>query len=167
MKKVISSTAMRMQKITAAESVGTTFYKITDKMLKQIHENDENFVMRYLVDKYGFEAFELDKMYGSFYDDENNVFYLLVTDGKEIQIKGKELDPEYIFDEQDITLEDIQPFVQDANKDTVKRYFSSYELKPIDIDDVAAEVMETGSLFTTTIKELYELDLIDLDDVIY
>lgn len=165
MKRVITSSVKHNQPVQGAQSVGTIFYKITDKLLKDVYRSDENFVMRYLVDTNEFQAFDLENMYGSWYDDKNNVFYLLVTDGKGVEFEGEEIDPEKISDK--INSEDeIKSFIQDGTDTIVKQYFSAYELNPIDVDKVAEDLIKNGNLFTDTIKELNELDLLDLDSIL-
>lgn len=149
--KITSSTS-----ITAAEVIGTVFYEVTEDQLKSYYdESVDNMISKYLVREYGFDAFDLDRMYGSAVVDDN--LYICVTDGDYIEIDGYEINPEDAL--QEYSIEDLQAFIQPADDEIMKRYVSSYEFKTPDMDEVALELLTAGHSFYQIVEDANELDL--------
>lgn len=151
---------MRLNKtITAAESIGTIIYRITGKQLTDYYADDPNVVMRTIVDELGFDAFDTDNMWGSYYDAGEDTFYYCRTDGQPITVNGEEIEPEYALEE--YSPEELSEYIQDATDTEIKNYFSTYELANIDLNDIAYTIITDGYPFTSMIEDMNKLDLLD------
>lgn len=139
---------------------GTQFYKISEEDLKKYFEDDSNIVMRYVVATQGFDAFDTDSMWGSYYDRATGNFYYCNTDGQDIMINGEEIDPESALDE--YSIEDVQEYVVDGTDSKIRKYFTEYELKPVDIDEAGQGLIEDGYSFSQIIEDMKKLDAVDL-----
>lgn len=146
--------------IKSAESFGTTFYRITEDQLKDFYDTNKNVVLRYIVEKLGFNAFTIDNMWGSYYDEADDTFYYCKTDGKEIIVDGEEVDPEFALEE--FGPEDLGEYIQDGTDTEIKSFFTEYELSDnIDINDIAYDLISDGYDFTQVLEEMNKLDLLD------
>lgn len=162
MKKFIKSSASA---IKAAAIQGTVFYKITERELKDYYSDQlDNEVLRYLVLTYGFETFDIDKLYGSYFDPNTDTLYLCITDGAYIQVgDNTEVNPEEAFD--DYSEEELASYIQPVNDEVFPRYLSGYEVNlPDSLETIAIGLLEDGVSFTDVVKGMYDLDM--LDDII-
>lgn len=151
-----------MRKIIGAdiqepEQGGTAFYLITEDELKD-YFGDENIVMKYLVDTKGFDAFNTDDMYGSIFIDSDE-FVLCVTDGYDIRVGTELVDPETALEDYDIS--ELDEYLKVPTDEIFRRYFSEYELNPVDIDEVALELLQAGHHLSTIVADAKDLDLLD------
>lgn len=141
------------------EESGTTFYYITEDDLLKFYDKNDNGILRFIVDRDGFDAFDLDKLYGS--QLFGDILYLCVTDGNEIMVDGELVAPEEVLDI--YTPEDISEYEKHANDGIIRRYLSEYEMKEVDLDDVAFDMINDGYAdFTEVVKWADELDWLDL-----
>ena len=64
----------KLQSVTAASNVGTTYYRATvDNVIQTLTRNDANLFLLYLIEEYGFDALDFKKhMFGSAVFEENN-----------------------------------------------------------------------------------------------
>ena len=149
----------RKEDIEIDEGVGSTvFYTITESQLLKHYDADDNYIVRYIVSENGFDAFEIDNMYGS--KLIGDILYLCVTDGNDIIVNGEEIFPEDALDMYDISA--LSAYIQPGDDDVIDRYVSTYELKPIDINDVAPDILDQGAVdFTEVVEWAKELDLLD------
>lgn len=139
---------------------GTTFYKITEDQLKKFYEDDKNIALRYIVESKGFDAFNTDEMYGSYYSPSEDAFYYCETDGHYISVNGNdEVDPESAME--DYSIEDLYEYIEDGTDDEIRKYFSEYELADIDADDVGTSLVEDGYTFKEALEALDKLDALD------
>lgn len=140
---------------------GTTFYTITEDQLLKHYDKAENLIVRNVVSDEGFKAFDLDSMYGSKIIDDT--LYLCVTDGMEITVNGNEVDPEFALE--DYSISDLSKYIKEGDDTIINRYVSEYELKDIDLNKVAIDILDGGAVtFTDVVKYAADLDL--LDDII-
>ncbi len=162
MKLTINSSA---NPIRGATQKGTVFYKITEEELVNFYDTyEDNDVFRYLVQVYGFQTFDIDKLYGSYLDSNANTLYLCVTDGEDIQV-GVDSDvyPEDAFYE--YSEEELQSYIQPATDEIIKRYLSPYEISlPVSINQIALDMLEEDYSFVSIVQGMKDLDL--LDDII-
>lgn len=143
---------------------GTVFYKITPLEFEDAFDSAEvNAFLQYLALSRGFNAFDLDKMYGSFeYGDD---FYLCVTDEYPIIIDGEEVQPEYAYE--DYGFDAIANLVQPSTPEIILKYFTTYELEDFDIDEVADRMMNReGYTFSMLVNEANDPDFNLLDKII-
>lgn len=146
-----------------SNSAGTVFYRIPEETLKQYYKDDRNIVMRYLTATEGFNAFNTDIliMDGGGFDDADGSFILCLSDGEPITIDGEEVEPYEALEEYGV--EGIQDYIQDGGDEQIRRYFSTYDLAPIDVDDVADGLFHDGWTFTQILDDLEAIDLLDRD----
>lgn len=142
--------------IKSATQEGTTFYKITLDQLKSFYNNEKNIIVRYVIDQYGFEAFDLEHMYGSVLDGDT--LYLCVTDGYEISVNGESIDPESALE--DYSTEDLSSYIQDGTDEIINRYLSEYELNSISAD-ICTELVQDGYDFIIVLEAARKLDMFD------
>lgn len=139
---------------------GTTFYKITEDQLLKFYDKIDNQILRFIVSNNGFDAFNVDLMYGS--KLINRVLYLCVTDGRDIEVKGKMVDPESALD--DYGISGVSDYVEDGTDDIIQRYITFYELnltKDFDLNKVAYDIISGNYAdFTQVVKDAEELDLL-------
>lgn len=145
--------------IKAAQSSGTTFYKITlDEAIEAL--KGENEILLYMLRNRGWSAIDLE---GYFWGSavEGETFYLCDTDGMEIDIRGEMFDPEQVIDE--LGLSAIEPYVQDATPEVIKRNITEYELAPLDLDRVAFEMLKEGYHFEKIYEAAKDASLVDTE----
>ena len=141
------------------EESGTTFYYITEDDLLKFYDKSDNCILRYIVENEGFDAFDLEKLYGS--ELFGDIFYLCVTDGNEIMIDGEMVAPEEVLAM--YAPEDISEYEKHGNDGIIRRYLSEYEMKEVDLDDVAFDMINDGYAdFTEIVKCAVELDWLDI-----
>lgn len=151
---------MRQKAIYGAESIGTIFYKITEEQLKDFYADNKNIVLRYLVEAYGFDAFKTADMWGSYLDRSEDVIYYCRTDGQDIEVDGELVNPEQAFE--DFPINALEPYIQDGTDSEIKSYFTEYELaEDFDLDEVALDLLNDGYSFSTILKDMNKLDLLD------
>ena len=152
MENLISSATIK-----PPEQSGTQFYIISVDDIKRAY-GDSNIVLRYLLDVYGLNIYNVQDMYGSAIIDGDLV--LCVTDGYDIEVEGQEIYPEDALD--DFGLSGVEPYiVEDVPDDIIRRYLSNYEILA-DIDDVVLEMLESTSYTLYQILGAAEdLDLFD------
>lgn len=138
---------------------GTTYYKITENQLLKYFDKSKNQIVRFLVSNNGFDAFNLDLLYGSRIVDD--VLYLCVTDGREIEINGNEADPESAID--DYGISGIQKYIKNVTDDIMGRYLTDYELTTdYDLNELAFDIISGKYAdFTQVVKDAEELDILD------
>lgn len=137
----------------------TVFYEITLDQLLDYYESDSNFVVTAIINQYEFDAFDLSLMYGSAVIED--ALYVCVTDGEDIVIDGYKADPEDALEEYD--LDELEAFIEPATDEIIKRYASPYEfnLSKIDVDEIAAELLQSGYPLVDIIKNMQAIDLLE------
>ena len=152
---------LRNRIITGAIQSGTVFYKIELEDAISVLEDDPktNLFVLYQIRNNGFDAFDTkNMMYGSIAIDD--ILYLCNTDGHEISVDGENVDPEYALHE--YPAEQLSDYIEPGTPEIIKKYLTTYELAPFDIDEVAQELIDGGHKFTTVVEEAYNADLIEL-----
>lgn len=148
----------KKDKTTDVESGDTKFYTITESQLLKHYDKNKNGILRFVVSENGFNAFDIEKMYGS--KIIGDILYLCVTDGYEIDVNGEMIEPEFALDMFDISA--LSAYIVDGDDKIIDRYVSEYELKPIDLNDVALDILDGGAVdFTDIVEWANDLDLLD------
>lgn len=134
--------------IRAAEddrkSYGTTFYRITLDKLKSVLGKD-NIWIDALIEKDGFDCLP-KRLYGS--KEIGDTFFLCVTDGEDIEVKGEMVDPESALDE--YSLSDLSDYIKDATDKIIKDNIDpeEFEFNEREINDLAYDMIRKGTRFT-------------------
>ena len=159
--KMNRTKSTKLQPVNAASNIGTTYYRATlDNVIQTLARNDANLFLLYLIEEYGFYALDFKKhMFGSAFVEENNedVIYICVTDGYEIEVDGEMVDPEE-------ALENYAPIylenhIQDANDDIIMRNITPYELVDFDEDQVAKGILRTYEVsFKKVASDLQDIE---------
>ena len=142
--------------IVAAQQPGTRFYRIPLEFAIEVLK-DDNIILINRLSEDGWNALDLKtNFYGSTVEGDD--FYLCDTDGKDIEIQGELIDPESVIDE--MGLDAIQPYVAEATPEIVHRNISTYELGPVDMDDVAYKLLEEGYSFQKIVDAAEDASLL-------
>lgn len=143
--------------IKPAEDSGTTYYRVTEDQLLDYAENSRNVVFRYLIEKYSFDALDLEsKMFGSRLID--NVLYICDTDKQKIQVDGEFVDPERAIDNYD--LDDLEAYIQDSNEHVLERFVDGRELKHVNVDHIFSDLLDQGYHTDEILKSIKDLRLL-------
>ena len=144
--------------ITAARSIGTTFYYTDlDNVREVLRNNDLNIFAQYWLDQYGWEAINLkDNLFGSQIIDD--LLYICVTDGSDMIINGEAVDPEFALEEYGVDA--CSAYIEPAPDDIITRYISEYEIDVADFEEAAMELLKGGYSFAELYKaaEDYNFD---------
>lgn len=140
-----------------ANDFKTTFYKITYKKLIEAYEEYNLFIYELLLDK-GMDAIDIDLLYGSAIIDD--VLYLCDTDGKDIPVGSKLVDPEKALEE--CSLEDLASYIKPltSNEDILKKvteYEFDQKLLDSNVDDYAIELLKHKHPFAELIEHFQEI----------
>lgn len=147
------------QTITAAQTVGTVFYQVTEDNVKDaLHGDKGNMWMAAEFDRYSWDCIDADKsLYGSVVVDDT--LYLCVTDGQDISVAGEMVNPEEALEKYD--LETLASYIQESTPDIILRYITEYEIKFKDVEDTAIYLLEDGNSFADIVEAASAISLID------
>ena len=141
--------------IHRAKQSGTTYYRIT---LEDIQENEDmNVWVKKSFDERGWDAIDFsNKLYGS--KVIGNKLYLCVTDGYDINVDGKNINPEEALDE--YAIDDLQDYIKDKDDDIIDRYITTYEIFEPDFNEWAVDILTTYDLdFSDVVRDYSEFDV--------
>ena len=144
----------RQTSIMSAETIaGTSWYPVTRKQFTDFAEdNITNVFLRYTAIYDGFEALDLDLMYGTKIVDDT--LYICSSDGKDIRVGDEEVDPEIALDEytpdelfaymEDVTDQVLESHttVNDFNKDLLKDNLNNAAIEALQDDVDFSELIE-------------------------
>ena len=138
---------------------GTTYYKITLDEAKSAYE-DENSIVFGALNLYGWEAINVYRyLIGS--EIVDNVLYLCVTDGNEIESDGELLDPEEAMAA--VGPDYLQSYIASATPEIIIKQLTPYDLSDdVDIDEVVLNLLEDGYSFYDIVKDAADAQLIEL-----
>ena len=128
-----------------ARKAGTTFYAVPKSNLEQAFDKDDvNVWLKAEIEADGFDAIDFDNnLFGS--KVIGDTLYICVTDGRDIIIDGKAVDPEEALDE--YTPEQLSDFTSIATDKLIRRYITEYEVYTPDFDDMAVDLLRAGTSF--------------------
>ena len=143
----------------SAETIaGTTWYPVTLKQFKDFAEdNIENVFLKYAVTYDGFDALDLDLMYGTRIVDD--VLYICSSDGKDIRVGNEEVDPEFALDT--YTPDELSVYMEDVNDKVLESHTTvndfDKDLLKENLDNAAIEALQGGSDFPKLIENYNEI----------
>lgn len=149
-------------KAAVAESISATtrFYPVElDWFIQLLKDNDKNPMLIWLVEQKGFDAFDLDQLYGSAVSDD--VLYLCDTNGEDILIDGEPVDPETAIENYGI--EAIQPYISDPDTKYILRYLSPDEVSEIDLEEAAQALMNQPYKYSLAAVVNFAKDFVGAD----
>lgn len=154
---IAESTRIPHRYIQGAESIGTTFYSADLKTVQEVlKSNHLNLFAQYSIDEYGWDAIDFKhNLFGSEVIDD--ILYICVTDGQDINIEGKSVDPESALTEYDVS--SCEDYIQEATDDIILKHITVYEVIVDDIDTAALELLKQGESFEDLMEAAQELDL--------
>lgn len=138
-------------------SNGTKFYKVTiDDVIKYLEDKNANVWVIESFKQLGWDAINWDKgLFGS--SIISNVLYICDTDGNDIYLNGKAVDPEAALEE--YTPDELSKFISDATPDIVNRYITEYEIMIPEFDKWALDMLKDSDMsFTKMCKDATEFD---------
>ena len=150
-------TMKKYKNINAAEGVeesiseSTVFYPIElDYLIDLLNKRNKNPMLIWMLETMGFDALNLEQLYGSAVVDD--VLYLCRTTGDEILIDGKMVDPETAIEEYDI--DGIAPYIADPDDNYIARAISPDEAVQPDLEDAAIALLQQP--YKMTLKEIVD-----------
>ena len=97
--------------MSAETIMGTSWYPVSMKQFSDFTEDHiVNVFLKYTADYDGFEALDLDLMYGTRIIDDT--LYICSSDGKPIQVGNEEVDPEFALDK--YTPDELHAYMEDV-----------------------------------------------------
>ena len=159
--KMQRSKSTKLQSVTAASNIGTTYYRATlDNVIQTLTRNDANIFLLYLIEEDGFDALDFKKhMFGSAVFEENHedVIYICVTDGYEIEVDGEMIDPEEALENYSPSY--LENRIKDANDDIIMRNITPYELLDFDESSIARGILRTYDVsFKKVVSDFEEIE---------
>lgn len=151
----------RLRKVVAQQtvsdltSIGTEFHKISlDDTLKILQRDKANIWLMQRLESVGWEALDIKhNLFGSYVIDD--ILYICVTDGKEIQVEDALIDPEIALES--YRPEELEDYIVDADDKIVKRYITEYALAEFDIDESAEQLLHEGKSFIDLMESAQNL----------
>lgn len=139
-----------------AQSVGTTYYMVDLDEAIDILDNDKSNCWVFIsLRENGWDCLDMDNnLFGSAIIDDT--LYICITDGSDVYVDGKAVDPEEALEEYDV--EDLADYILPATDKIVERYISPYELKTPDFNELAPLLIESRD-FERMVKDMEEFDL--------
>ena len=154
--RIIKGRNQVVASVHTAKSSGTVFYKITMKeLLKLMKSEDCNVWIMKSFEELGWDAIDFESnLFGSKVIDD--VLYLCVSDGYDIDVDGELYDPESVLD--DLGEDGINNYIQKPTKEVVTRYITEYEVNTPDFDGWAADLLSDGYSFEDLVRDYHEFD---------
>lgn len=142
--------------VNPAQNPGTTFYSATvDDIIDAYGDVTLNAWIRQAFVDRGLDAIDYDhNLYGSAIIDD--VLYICVTDGYDIEVNGEEVDPEEALSE--YTPEDLSDYIKPATAEIIRRYITEYELKTPDFESLAIDLLRDGHTFSKLVTDYMEFE---------
>lgn len=160
-KKSISTTQqVEGVRIAASSDYGTKFYAASLDQILNVLNNDEhsNVWVKYVLTKQGLSALDMkEHFYGSAVFGDT--LYICKTDGKDILVDGKHINPEEAFDKYDP--EDLTDYIEDASDEVISDSITHYELKFNDVDGIAKEMLDSGHSIVEMFNDALEIGILD------
>jgi hypothetical protein len=126
--------------VTKTSRKGTTFYKATlDEVKSAFKEKGANLWLLESFEKLGWDAIDFDNnLFGSRVIDD--VLYICVTDGYEIEVNGRKEDPEEVLDYYGDS--ELADYIEDATDKIILKYITEYEIHSPDFNGWAADLLK-------------------------
>ena len=139
-----------------AKHAGTTFYSATvDDIIDAYGDMTLNAWIRQAFVDRGLDAIDYDhNLYGSAVI--NDVLYICVTDGYEIEVNGEEVDPEESLSE--YTPEELSDYIEPATAEIIRRNITEYELKTPDFESWAIDLLRYGYAFSKLVTDYMDFE---------
>jgi hypothetical protein len=145
--------------IMSAETIaGTTWYPVTMSQFSDfVEDNIENVFLKYTATYDGFDALDLDLMYGSRIIDDT--LYVCSSDGKPIQIGNEEVDPEFALDK--YTPEELSAYMEDVTDKVLESHTTANDfdkdLLKENLNNAAIEALQDNVDFPKLIEDYNEI----------
>ena len=156
---MIIKKANRQTPIMSAETIaGTTWYPVTLKQFKDFAEdNIENVFLKYTIIYDGFDALDLDLMYGTRIVDDT--LYICSSDGKDIQVGNEEVDPEFALDK--YSPDELSAYMEDVTDTVLESHTTANdfnrELLEENLNNAAIEALQDDVDFSELIDYYDEI----------
>lgn len=156
---MIIKKANRQTPIMSAETIaGTTWYPVTLKQFKDFAEdNIENVFLKYTIIYDGFDALDLDLMYGTRVVDDT--LYICSSDGKDIQVGNEEVDPEFALDK--YSPDELSAYMEDVTDKVLESHTTANdfnrELLEENLNNAAIEALQDDVDFSELIDYYDEI----------
>lgn len=149
----------RQTSIMSAETIaGTSWYPVSMKQFDDFAEDHiENVFLKYTAAYDGFDALDLDLMYGTRVVDDT--LYICSSDGKAIQVGNEEVDPEFALD--NYTPEVLHAYMEDVTDKVLESHTTANDfdkdLLKENLNNAAIEALQDDVDFSKLIEDYNEI----------
>lgn len=149
----------RLTSIMSAETVaGTSWYPVSRAQFTDFAEdNITNTFLKYTAIYDGFDALDLDLMYGTKIVDDT--LYICSSDGKDIRVGDEEVDPEIALDE--YTPDELFAYMEDVTDQVLESHTTvndfNKDLLKANLNNAAIEALQDGIDFSELIENYNEI----------
>lgn len=139
-----------------AKHAGTTFYSATvDNIINAYGDVTLNAWIRQAFIERGLDAIDYDNnLYGSAVIDD--VLYICVTDGYDIEVNGEGVNPEEALSE--YTPKELSDYIEPATAEIIRRNITEYELITPDFESWAINMLRDGYAFSKLVTDYMEFE---------
>lgn len=141
--------------IKSAQDFPTIFYRVTiDQAKEAIEDSDLNIFLKAAFDYYEWQCLDIEHgLHGS--EVNNNILYLCDTNGDDILVDGREVDPISALDYYDI--DELANYVKDATPNIIVDFLNEDTITEFDVDVIGTKLIEDGTPFTVAVEAYNEL----------
>lgn len=145
---------------------GTVFYKISLKAAIDAYK-DDNVIMYQALQDYGWTAINISTyLIGS--DIVDNILYLCVTDGVDIEV-GDDFASSGLLDPEDalasVGPESLSEYVEIPDTSEILKHLTPYDLDDsvIDLDRIAEQLLSHGYTLEEIVKDAVDARLLEIE----
>lgn len=145
--------------IKSAYTIGTVYYETTlNQVIDALENNDANMWLILALKESGWDSIDFkNNMFGS--KVINDKLYICQTNGQDINVSGKDVDPETALD--DYELSELSAYIEPASDDIIIKNITGYEIKITNVNETAIELLQHGNSLLDVVKDAEELGLLD------
>lgn len=147
-------TVKSSKNIFAAEDMGTTYYTTDiNQILDFLKNEDANIWLIGSFELDGLDALNLEtNLFGSKIIED--ILYICVTDGSDINVNGDMIDPESALDDYDV--EELSAYIRPADDEILRSWITVSEIYEPDMNEMAPRLMDEGYSFVDLMEDAKE-----------
>lgn len=155
---IIKKTGRQTSIMSADYIAGTSWYPVSISKFSDFAEDHiENVFLKYTALYDGFDALDLDLMYGTRVIDDT--LYICSSDGKAIQVGNEEVDPEFALD--NYTPDELHAYMEDVTDNVLISHTTANDfdrkLLEENLRDAAIEALQDFVDFPKLIEDYNEI----------
>ena len=155
---IIKKTGRQTSIMSADFIAGTSWYPVSMRQFGDFAKDHiENVFLKYTAVYDGFDALDLDLMYGTRVVDDT--LYICSSDGKAIQVGNEEVDPEFALD--NYTPDELHAYMEDVTDNVLISHTTANDfdrkLLEENLRDAAIEALQYNVDFSKLIEDYNEI----------